>query len=271
MTFTHVVYVDEAGDEGFGKLRLPEKGGQSQWLLLGSMIVRGGDDTKLPKWRNSILARFPRSRRRDLHFRDLNHEQKVVVCQEIANLPMLSCITFSNKLTIPGSQWANTFKRPGYLYNYLTRWLLERVTSYCAADSNSTRDLPCRVKLVFSRRRGTDYQSMAEYLCLMRDGREAIRPARNINWNVFDPADIAVENHKVRAGLQFSDAFTSAFFAAVEPNFYGNVETRYAEILRNSVVRVRGNALNAGITPVPSLTACRCEETQAAFFRSFIR
>lgn len=271
MTFTHVVYVDEAGDEGFGKLRLPDRGGQSQWLLLGSMIARGNKDAQLPKWRNAILDRFPNSRRSDLHFINLKHEQKVVVCQEIARLPLFSCVVFSNKKTIPGSSWAELFKRPGYLYNYMTRWLLERVTAFCAADSESSRQLPCKVKVVFSRRGGTDYRSMAEYLCLMRDGREVVRPARQINWNVFDPSDIAVENHSVRVGLQFSDAFTSAFFSAVEPNVYGNYETQYAEILRQSVVRVSGNALNAGVTPVPSLPGCQCNEHQTTFFRSFMR
>ena len=56
MPFSHVVYIDEAGDEGFGKLKSKIKSGQSQWLLVGAVIVRREDDLKLPKWRDEILA-----------------------------------------------------------------------------------------------------------------------------------------------------------------------------------------------------------------------
>lgn len=272
MSFSHVVYVDEAGDEGFGKLQQPDRGGQSQWLLLGAMIVSGTNDLRLPGWRDDILRRFPKAKRRDLHFRNFKHEQKVVVCQEIARLPLHACIVFSNKKTIANNcQWTETFKRPGYLYNYLTRWLLERVTAFCASDAKSFKLPNCKVKVVFSRRGGTNYQSMADYLHLMKEGREINRPVRSIDWQVFNPTDIAVENHSKRAGLQFSDAFTSAFFAAVEPNCYGNCEPHYADILRRSVIRKRGSALNVGVTPVPSLMSSHCNAHQTAFFKSFMK
>lgn len=110
---------------------------------------------------------------------------------------------------------------------------------------------------------------MMDYMHLMRDGREIIRPVRSINWRVFDPADIAVENHSVRAGLQLADAFTSAFFNAVEPNGYGNREQTYAELLRGCPIRAGNSALNCGVTPVPSLTGCRADTEVIEFFRSF--
>ena len=121
-----------------------------------------------------------------------------------------------------------------------------------------------------SKRGGTDYEAMHDYMVLMRDGREKIRPVRSIDWRVFDPADIAVEDHSRWAGLQLADAATSAFFAAVEPNGYGNQETRYAEILRGNVVcHANGVGLSFGVTPVPSLRGCQPSEAHEAFFRSF--
>lgn len=268
MRYAHVAYIDEAGDEGFGKLRQEKRGGQSQWLILGAVVVRGTDDLLLPSWRDEIFARFPNTKQRDLHFRNLRHEQKVVVAQELASRPIRTCLTFSNKETIPGSRWAETFKRPGYLYNYLTRWLLERVTTFCRYDANK-QGLKGRLKVIFSRRGGTNYQAMHDYMVLMRDGREKFPPVRSIDWSVFSPDDIIVENHSKWAGLQLADAVTSAFFSAVEPNMYGNFETRYADILRPTVICREGKTLNAGITPVPSLEACRASDAQLAFFRSF--
>lgn len=270
MAFSHVVYIDEAGDEGFGKLTADDSGGQSRWLLLGAAIVGGEYDPSLPALKSRILARFPEKRTPDLHFRKLKHEQKVVVSQEIAAEPIGVCIAFSHKITLPGSRWAETFKRPGYLYNFLTRWLLERVTSHCAEDAR-TRRVNGRIKVVFSRRGGTNYSAMHDYMLLMRDGREVMRPVRSIDWSVFDPDDIVVENHSKWAGLQIADATTSAFFAAVEPNGYGNHEPRYAEILRDKAIRNNGSALNCGVTPVPGIGQCRATPAQLEFFRSFAR
>lgn len=268
MTFSHVIYIDEAGDEGFGKLAGANRGGQSNWLLLGAAIVGGEYDHNLPSLRDRVMGRFPEKRTRDLHFRGLKHEQKVVVAQEIAREPIGICITFSHKITLPGSRWANTFKQPGYLYNYLTRWLLERVTAHCALDAR-LQGINGRIKVVFSRRGGTDYQAMRDYMLLMRDGREVVQPVRSIDWSVFHPDDIVVENHSKWAGLQIADATTSAFFAAVEPNGYGNHEPRYAAELAGNVIRRNGHGLNVGVSPVPSLMACRPSDAQRAFFQGF--
>ena len=41
---------------------------------------------------------------------------------------------------------------------------------------------------------------------------------------MFDPSNIVVENHSKRAGLQIADAVTSAYFLAVEPNYYGTTQ-----------------------------------------------
>lgn len=271
MSFTHIAYVDEAGDEGLGKLKKIEDSGQSQWLIIGSALVRGADDPSVPALRDKILKRFPKSQKLDLHFRDLKHEQKVVVTQEIATMPFKVCVTLSNKATLLGSpKWYKLFQEPGHYYNFMTRWLLERVTSHCAVEAKA-EGIQGRLKVIFSRRGGTNYERMAEYMRLMRDGREKIQPVRSIDWSVFDPADIAVENHSKRAGLQIADAVTSAFFSAVEPNGYGNYETRYAENLRNKVLRKGSSALNSGVTPVPHFMKCEANEHQLAFFKSFIK
>lgn len=261
-----IAYIDEAGDEGFGKLKAADgNGGQSRWLLIGACLVRADDDAKLPGWRDAIVARLP-GRRRDLHFRDLNHDQRVFVSQELARLPLGAAVTFSHKVTIPGSKWETTFKRKGYLYNYLVRWLLERLTFECSPDLGEP---PNSLKLVFSRRGGTDYATMRDYLILMRDGRELMQPVRSIKWDVLDVNNIAVESHGKWAGLQFADCMTSAFFSAVEPNVYGNYEPRYADHFRPRLIRRNGNALNCGIAPVPSFTGCQPTDHHREFFLSF--
>ncbi len=258
----YTAYIDEAGDEGIGKLAAGPIGGQSRWLAIGACVVAGENDLKMPLWCDAILSRFPLKKTRDLHFRELKHEQKIVACQEIARLPLHACVTLSHKITIIGTKYEPIFKKKGYLYNYLMRWLLERVTEFCQRDANNDR--AC-LKVVFSRRANTDYQAMKDYLALLRDGNEKIRPARKIDWNVLDIENIVVEHHARWAGLQIADVVTSAIFMGFEPNPYGNYEHSYARILIPRLMRSRNGAiLNCGLTPVPAWNKCAADQEQLA-------
>jgi hypothetical protein len=125
------------------------------------------------------------------------------------------------------------------------------------------------LNLVFSRRSNTDYQTMKEYLELMRDGKEVMKPVRSIEWKALNIDTIKVENHNKWAGLQIADCITSAFFCGVEPNAYGNYEPAYANILKDKLIKHKGSVLNCGLTPVPSLARCKADQAQTAFFQSF--
>lgn len=251
MTVKFVAYVDEAGDEGFGKLRAPNCAGQSRWLALGAAIVSSENDSQMPAWRDAILANFPRKKTRDLHFRTLNHAQKVVACRSLSERPLGISVVASNKVTLLDYPGVDVFKRKQHLYNYLVRFLLERVSAGCKSASRLRGSPEAELHVVFSRRSGTDYQSMREYLELMRDGKEVMRPVRSIDWSILDPSNISVENHSVRAGLQIADVLTSATCAALEPDAYGNTEPRYSLSLRQRYIRANRRVLGAGITVVP--------------------
>jgi hypothetical protein len=110
---------------------------------------------------------------------------------------------------------------------------------------------------------------MKDYLILMRDGHEIIPPVRFIDWSVLDVANIAVENHSKWAGLQIADCATSAYFAALEPNVYGNTEPTYGNLLRPKLLKDQhGRVLNCGITPVSGLHRCAASEAQLSYLRS---
>lgn len=256
----YFIYIDEAGDEGFGKLKSESRGGQSQWLLLGAIIVAKENDRHLPKWRNEILERFPHQRRRDLHFNKLKHDQRVVACQNLSDKPFGACVVCSDKITIHDIRSAayEKYKEKGHLYNYLVRLLLERVTNICAMKSRLTGN-SCKVHITFSKRGGTDYGVMRDYLFLMRDGREKITPARSIKWDVLNPEDIRVEDHSKRAGLQLADVVTSATYSAFEPNTYGNTEDRYIRLLKQRYIRENRSIEHSGITLSPRQSARKPE------------
>lgn len=264
MTLRYVAYIDEAGDEGLGKLKAGAAA-QSKWLVIGGIIVTDSNDRLLPTWRDEIMDMFPAKRTRDLHFRKLNHDQKVAATAILSEKQLGICCVCSNKMTIVDDpKWYKRFKQKGYLYNYLTRYLLERITAAVQQAANRAKE-DAELTVIFSRRGGTDYESMRDYMILMRDGREKIRPVRSIDWSVFSPDNIKVENHSRWAGLQIADVVTSATAAGLEPNIYGNYEPRYAQSMVKRYVARRREILDCGLTLIPPITTCPLDDAQKAF------
>jgi hypothetical protein len=266
----YIAYVDEAGDEGFGKLREGVASAQSKWFSIGACVLDLEHDKLLPTWRDGVVDRFQNRQVRDLHFRDLKHDQKVFACSELAKRPLGACVVSSNKVTLLTHPKREIFKQKQYLYNYLTRYLLERLTHACKKKAWIQHQAEARLRVIFSRRKGTDYEVMRDYLCLMRDGKEKFQPVRSIDWNVLRPDDIAVENHKVRVGLQISDLYTSAVWKALEPNGYGHSEPRYAQELANQFLRSQGQILNCGITVIPPVSKSPLGAQQREFLEWII-
>ncbi|MEO3432505.1 DUF3800 domain-containing protein [Inquilinus sp. CAU 1745] len=265
MSVQFVAYIDEAGDEGFGKLKAEASSAQSKWLVLGGILVRSNIDKNLPEWRDDIMSKFPNKKNRDIHFRHLNHAQKVVASEYLSNKQFGICCVCSNKITLlDSSQSVKIFKQKGYLYNYLTRYLLERLT-WAVRDFANRTTQSTELRIVFSRRSGTDYQSMREYLILMRDGRERIRPIRSIDWTVFSPDNIKVENHSRWAGLQLADVVTSATAAGLEPNIFGNYEPRYATAFAKRFISRQRSILDCGLTLIPQIGKSPLDAQQRDF------
>ncbi|HMU22849.1 MAG TPA: DUF3800 domain-containing protein [Sphingorhabdus sp.] len=266
MTRKYVAYIDEAGDEGLGKLALPKPSpAQSKWLVIGGILAREEHDRSLVAWRDEVMAMFPAKKRRDLHFRNLSHDQKVAAVELLAQKQFGISCACSNKITLcDGGKYFDLFRQKGHLYNFLTRYLLERLTS-AVKEAANREGVRAELHVVFSRRGGTDYQSMRDYLILMRDGKEKIKPVRSIDWSVFSPDNIKVENHSLWAGLQIADVATSATAAALEPNIYGNYEPRYANTLAQRFLRKRNAVLDTGLILLPPIGTNPLDKPQREF------
>ena len=247
------VYIDEFGDEGFGKLRSPARGGQSRWFMIGGVIVRSENDRKLPQWRDEILKELGRRDAREIHFKKLRHEQKVVACRMLREKPFGICVIASNKITIAREDNYDDFKNKGYLYNYLTELLLERITFACRVAAKQSGIINPKLRACFSRRRGTNYQEMREHFQRLKHLSDKGFGKNRINWEIFSPEDFVVENHAKRAGLQIADIVTSATGKALEPNLYGDIEPRYALLLKPRFLHQRGRILGAGLKLLPPI------------------
>jgi len=272
MDFQYVIYIDEAGDEGFGKIQTQEQDGQSSWFAVGGLIVKRQNDRSLVTWRDEI--RKQKSKSQSLHFKNMDHEHSVFACKHIASKPLRFGVTFSNKITLQdlSKDRQKIFKQKSHLYNYTTRYLIERISRYIKMRSQRDQMPKCRAKIIFSRRGGMKYEDFQSYLHLIKDGREKIFSPGRIDWDVIDPDLVEALAHEKRAGLQIADICTSAFWKAVNPNRWGMTEPRYANELRQVVFKDKdGRQYNAGLTSIPPLrTPQPLSQEQEHFLRSWI-
>jgi hypothetical protein len=67
----------------------------------------------------------------------------------------------------------------------------------------------------------------------------------------IDVDGIEARDHSAMAGLQLADTIASAFACAVEPDRYGNCESRYAEELKCATYHRRKNYFSYGVKLVP--------------------
>lgn len=267
MSHSHIAYIDESGCDGIKKFRSPgAQGGASHWLTMGGLIVESSQDPNMPRWRDSIISSLPNHRKRTLHFSKLKHEQKIVACRAIANMPVRCIAIMSNKTTIPNYPRPDLFQPTNSLYWYLCRYLIERISQYCFHARSNSADT---VKLIFSRRGGMDYQDFRDYLLTLNTKELTDGTPSYIKWNVLDINAVEAINHTKRAGLQIADGVAYSFQAAVEPSFYGDTESRYAKILKPITHNTNGRYLGIGIKPVPTLREMTLTPDQSEFFDYF--
>jgi len=270
----YVIYIDEAGDDGLGKLRNANGSGQSRWFAIGACCVRYSNDQNLVKWRDEIANNFANRQSRDIHFKHLKHDQRRYACRILGRKPVRIAAAISNKVTLldlPPDR-LQTYKRKNHLHNYLTRWLLERISAALKQDSIKYGLTNSSAKIIFSRRGGMNYTEFREYLTLIKENKEVINSPGKIDWDVIDPDNIQAMDHDKRAGLQLADIATSAIFKAVEPNRFEVCESSYANELRNVIFKhpVNKSALDYGIIHIPRIkqnTPLNAE--QKAFFNSW--
>jgi hypothetical protein len=266
-----IVYIDEGGDDGIRNFRSSGDGGASPWLVIGGCIVSAENDTSIPKWRDDILKAFPSKQKRDLHFKDLDHSQRLHVCQEIAKLPVRLSVIMSNKTTIPLHPRKDLFQKKNTLYWYLCRYLVERVSNWCARRTRRGLAPPGNgmAKLIFSRRGGLDYTDFQSYLQRLKENH-ATDPTK-IDWSVIDIAAVDALDHANRAGLQIADTPPSAFLRAVSPDRYGNVEPHYAKLLDpRMMLNEQGYVIGTGVKPVPRIDQMQLTEAEREIFNFYM-
>lgn len=197
MAHSFIAYIDESGDDGLaGRYRQPGvRGGSSHWLALGATVWRLSRDLDAVRWANSIIDQMPEQKRtKPLHFKDMNHQQRVMAISALCGRPFRSVTVLASKQPIP----AGTYRQPNHFYHYLCRYLLERISWLCRDARKDVPEGDGRVQIVFSRKRSMDYNDFRSYIQRLRDMND---PTIQIHWPVIDIDGIDAQDHG--AGLGF--------------------------------------------------------------------
>ena len=256
MAHSFLAFIDESGDDGFKQFRVAgSNGGSSRWLVLSALVFRQTHSLEAVSWRDEISAQMPERKSRDLHFKNLNHGQRVVTVQSLATKPVRVISILAAKEPVP----AEVYVEKNQLYFYMTRYLIERVSWLCRDLRPNVPEGDGRVAITFSRRGGMSYTEFQEYLRrLQRDFDGDVR----IHWPVVDIDAVKALDHSRNASLQLADAAASAFAASFEPDRYGNCELRYAELLKPVTYHRKRNYLSYGVKLVPRPEDCRLNQQQ---------
>jgi hypothetical protein len=274
MAVTFVAYIDESGDTGLSNVKPNSPSGATEWLILSAFLVAIQHDSKMVSWARDAQADFI-SKRRNLHFNKLLPFKKTLVCSSLAKKDAKCFLVMSNKPNIQNYKNKNLGEERAWLYWWLTRLLLERVTDYCERQTPVKQRGKDKLRIVFSRRGGLTYDDLRNYLDLLQyqSVNKILRlDAGDLKWSMIDTKEIEVLDHGEKAGLQLSDVIASAFYEAVERNRgeIENCDPSYAKLLKPLVPQsAGGNIISYGIKTMPNLWEMELQDEQKVIFEYF--
>jgi uncharacterized protein DUF3800 len=229
MPSSFVVYVDEAGDEGFSFAS-----GSSEWFVIAAVVTLKEEDLETVKLVDHVRHQLGRPAHKPLHFRDLRHEHRLPLIAEISRASLRVVTLLIHKPSVPEPE---AFKSNNLLYFHGVNELLERLAHLFQGARPRAGDGTAEVLLA-------NRSSMCD-----EDLRRSVRcPQEELAGTTPRGPQIQIHSAGRRMGLQIADAVASGFFKAVEPTGYGHTEDRYARMLRPVLYRregtFRGDGLN---------------------------
>lgn len=235
-----VVYVDEAGDEGFQFEHADGSRAASEWFILSAVIVSKANDLGLVELGKRSRKRLGWVKDREFHFRYMKHNHRRVLLDEFSRAPVtVSSVLFhkpSSGYQVPS----------GRLYRYACRLLLERVSWFCR-DSLHPQVGDGSAKIIFSNKANLSYDVLSEYL---RD-LESWNPGQ-ISWSHVRPDQIEARPARQLMGLQLADAAASSFYTGVSKSDYGLVDPGYVRAIKHLVYQYNGKFFGYGVKILPN-------------------
>jgi hypothetical protein len=203
----YFVYVDEAGDRGWG-------GQSSPVFLLTAVVVHDRDDVLLREALDDINKKLGREPNHVLHWAEnvREHSDRKMAAGRLADTPAWFIAVVLCKESLDSSTGLSD---PVSQYNYCVRRLLERISWLM----NQQRPRG-RATLRFAHVRRFKYERLTAYLVLLKQRQTTIV------WEAFSGHPRIEAPAQIR-GLQAADLAAGAVYSATRPDRYGNWEPTY--------------------------------------------
>ncbi len=274
--YGYIAYVDEAGDDGLKKVRPHDANGSSEWLIVSGVVVKATREDEVKAWVDGIRDGLWRHKATDLHFRKLNDNKKLFVCEKLSELNARYFVICSNKKNMKGytNPLASKIPSQNWFYCWMTRLLLERITDFVQWHSMKEYKEIRKIKIEYSNRGGLSYSQMsAYYRWISYQGDNTFLRFGKIFWETISPDLLKVYPHYERSGLQLADVVASAFFKACDQFNTGSCDPRFAKALRPRMARARDATTETvsgyGVKLMPSLGKAELLPEQAEIFKYY--
>lgn len=281
----YTLYVDEAGDDKVDQLKPDHPNGNSEWLCIGGYLVREDQESDLERRRDAILTSFGGQAGGTLHYKNLKPKNRISTAKRMAqkDFPARGFVVCSYKKTMIGYENARaaaaaTGNPRDVLYNFVSRLLLERVTTYVTkAASGHGIDRPI-LRVVMASRRGHHFGRFKAYVDQLKT--QAIAGTTYLDTRQIDPSVLHRDQilrlpASASPGLQLADTLVSAFFQSIEqasPNTSDQPALFLKPLMAERKKRFRGQRRynNEGVTLYPAKDAIHSlTALQSGFFEAF--
>lgn len=284
MGHQYTLFIDEAGDDKVERLKPGCPEGNSEWLCLGGYLVRAEAEAELDGRRDEILTSIGGKAGGVLHYRNLKPKNRTLAAQKLVTRTYTArgFVVCSCKKTMLGHGNSRAAAASGahgdYLYNWVTRLLLERVTRYIANASPRHGVENPVLRIVMASRRGHHFGHFKAYILQLINQATAGTTflatreidANALRYNLIDRAPASQ-----LAGLQLADVLVSAFFQSIEqksPHYADKVALHLLPLMaERKVPRGRpASKANEGVTFFPDKQVVHLlTPEQAMFFAHF--
>jgi uncharacterized protein DUF3800 len=235
-------FIDESGDEGVS-------GKSSPWLSLGGLIVLERDVHGSKSYLADGVGRIYTGKKvpAHVHFHKItSHSMRKALLQMLCGLNFNAIVVASRKDAFHPDALRD-LKCPK-LYNYMARYLLERISWY-------GRDRNLRVNVTFASRSEVPWDAFAEYVNKLRD-----QPTQIAFDYIAGLTNIPANTNSL---VQSADWITSGVTCGLNPDECGDVETCYAEILWGKFWMRGKNLWSYGLKILPKT----CDRKNERLFR----
>jgi hypothetical protein len=239
-SYSYVLYIDEAGDDGLNRVKPIDPNGASEWLILSVYLIRAEHENSCREWLNGISTDI-QCKSSVIHFRKLSQTKGARAAELLATHPARAFVVASNKKNMRGYRNERAAQAGGkqWFYNWLVRVLLERVTEFCLQDCEDSPGTEDKIKILFSKRGGHSYGQTKAYFEWLRLQSRPLLNKRQVDFRFISFQLVDYVPHYQDAGLQCSDIVASAVFRALNTeskNRCINAAAKLSPIMARSAV-----------------------------------